>query len=91
MDSRWDGCTIQTCNVTVENAPVLIGIAQEYLREDRRVIFHVGDGADFMEKFNSQEEQLDLIFADTWAGKYTHLNQAIQVLKPGGLYVIDDM
>jgi predicted O-methyltransferase YrrM len=32
-----------------------------------------------------------LIFADTWAGKFTHLNEAIALLKPGGLYVIDDM
>jgi predicted O-methyltransferase YrrM len=32
-----------------------------------------------------------MIFADTWAGKYTHLEQALQVLSAGGLYMIDDM
>ena len=86
-----DGMDAQSKLLTVENDPALIDIAWEYLGEDKRIIFHVGDGADFMEKLNSQEEQFDLIFADTWAGKYTHLNEAIQVLKPGGLYVIDDM
>ncbi len=37
------------------------------------------------------EASFDLIFADTWAGKYTHLDEALALLKPGGLYVIDDM
>jgi predicted O-methyltransferase YrrM len=33
----------------------------------------------------------DLIFADAWAGKFTHLDEALAALKPGGLYVVDDL
>jgi len=33
----------------------------------------------------------DFIFADTWPGKYHQLDETLALLKPGGLYVIDDM
>jgi predicted O-methyltransferase YrrM len=33
----------------------------------------------------------DLIFADTWPGKFSHLDEALAALKPGGLYVVDDL
>lgn len=32
----------------------------------------------------------DLIYADAWPGKFTHLEEALALLRPGGLYVIDD-
>lgn len=39
----------------------------------------------------NKHRQFDLIFADTWAGKFTHLNQTLQMVKPGGLCIIDDL
>ena len=36
-------------------------------------------------------EHFDFIFADTWAGKYRLLHDALELLNPAGLYVIDDM
>jgi predicted O-methyltransferase YrrM len=38
-----------------------------------------------------QGQRFDLIFADTWAGKYRLLSETLALLNPGGLYVIDDM
>ena len=35
--------------------------------------------------------RFDLIFADTWPGKYRLLDETLALLNPGGLYVIDDM
>jgi predicted O-methyltransferase YrrM len=32
-----------------------------------------------------------LIFADTWPGKYTNLDEALELVRVGGLYVVDDM
>ncbi len=29
--------------------------------------------------------------SDAWPGKYSQLDEALAMLKPGGLYVIDDM
>lgn len=34
---------------------------------------------------------VDLIFADAWDGKYYHLNETINLLKQGGIYIIDDI
>lgn len=44
-----------------------------------------------LQQFAEQKQQFDLIFADTWIGKYTGLEETLNLLKPGGLYVIDDM
>jgi predicted O-methyltransferase YrrM len=74
-----------------ENDAALVAIAQEHLGKDSRVEFHVEDGGAFIENLSSRKERFDMIFADTWAGKYTHFEEAMQFLKPGGLYVIDDM
>lgn len=38
---------------------------------------------------NTSVESMDLIFADTWPGKYKHLEGTLSLLKKGGL--IDDM
>lgn len=32
----------------------------------------------------------DFIFADTWHGKYLMLAEVLDMLNPGGLYIIDD-
>jgi predicted O-methyltransferase YrrM len=64
-------------------------IAKKHLGEDRRVRFVHADAGEYLSGAGSN--RFDLIFADTWAGKFTHLNEAIALLKPGGLYVIDDM
>ena len=33
----------------------------------------------------------DLIFADSWAGKFNHLDEALSLLRVGGIYFIDDL
>ena len=53
--------------------------------------FQVEDAGIGIERLAQDERQFDLIFADTWAGKYTHLSAALKLLKSGGLYIIDDM
>ena len=56
-------------------------------RADERVTFHVMDGAAFLEGGTSL--QFDLIYADAWPGKFTHLNEALSLLRPGGFYLIE--
>ena len=75
--------------ITVDNDARLVEIAQQHLGHDPRVQFHVDDGGHFLISLASS--RFDLIFADTWPGKYTHLQEALQLLAPGGMYVIDDM
>ena len=33
----------------------------------------------------------DLIYADAWPGKFSQLDEALALLRPGGIYVIDDL
>ena len=74
---------------TVDVDPTVVAVAQRYLAHDPRVSFHVGDGAAFVS--GAGREQFDLVFADAWPGKFTHLNEALSLLRPGGIYVIDDL
>lgn len=75
--------------LTIENEASLLAIAQQHLGADARVTFHCADAGAWLEQIH--EQKFDLIFADTWAGKFTHLNEALRLLKRGGLYVIDDL
>jgi predicted O-methyltransferase YrrM len=47
------------------------------------------DGDEFVRSLQGQ--RFDLIFADTWAGKYQMLDEVLEMLNPAGLYIIDDM
>jgi predicted O-methyltransferase YrrM len=77
--------------LSIENDPDVISIAQKYLGHDQRVTLQVEDAGIGIERLAQDERQFDLIFADTWVGKYTHLSTALKLLKSGGLYIIDDM
>ena len=75
--------------VSVEIDEVNLEVAKEFLGADLRVIFVHADGGEWLSR--AEPDQFDLIFADSWPGKYTHLDEALSLLKRGGLYVIDDM
>ena len=93
VSTAWllSGMNAESTLVSVENNPDLISIAQEYLAEDSRVSFHLEDAVIYLERLSTNNERFDLIFADTWGGKYTHIIEALQLLNTGGLYIIDDM
>ena len=57
--------------------------------DDPRVTILCVDGDDWIR--GNPGERFDLIFADTWPGKYRLLDEVLAFLHPGGLYVVDDM
>lgn len=73
---------------TVDTDASVVAIAQKHLGSDARVTFHVMDGAEFLRRASSP---FDLIYADAWPGKFSQLNDALSLLRPGGMYVIDDL
>lgn len=91
VSTAWilDGMDSTSTLVTVDSSASQVDIAMRHLGHDPRVSFHVEDGAAFLGKL--QGSAFDLIFADTWPGKFDHLEDALNLLRPGGLYVIDDL
>ncbi|MFF4585972.1 O-methyltransferase [Streptomyces sp. NPDC001388] len=75
--------------VTVELDPALQALAREELGADERVTFVEGDGGTWLEQYTG--EPFDLVFADTRPGKFTHLDRALDLVAPGGTYLIDDL
>ena len=78
---------------TVDTDPQVIEIARRHLGDDPRVTFRVGDGGEILEQLASSEprQPFDLIYADAWPGKYSHLDRALSLLAIGGIYFIDDL
>jgi len=63
-------------------------IAREELGADPRVNFVLEDGSAFLAGVATP---YDLIYADAWPGKYSDLERALDLVAPGGIYLVDDM
>jgi predicted O-methyltransferase YrrM len=93
LASVWllDGLGPQGRLTTVDNEPKWLDVARKHLGQDPRVEIVCADGDDFLHRASGQSTRYDLIFADTWSGKYRLLDLALNLLASGGMYVIDDM
>jgi len=91
LSTAWllDGMDAASRLTTVDNDAALLAILKKHLGADLRLTVACADGDDFLRSLQGQ--RFDFIFADTWAGKYRLLDEALALLNPGGLYVIDDM
>jgi predicted O-methyltransferase YrrM len=74
---------------SVDTDEHVLAIAKRHLGGDPRVAFHLGDAAEFLAAMPTG--QFDFIYADAWAGKFTHLELALSRLRPGGIYFVDDL
>lgn len=74
---------------SIDTDEAILAVAREALGGDTRVQFAIADAAALLTE--APPEVFDLIFADAWPGKFSHLDDAIAALKPGGLYVVDDL
>jgi predicted O-methyltransferase YrrM len=75
--------------ISVDVDPETQAVASEILGSDARLEIVTADAASFLRQQASAT--FDLIFADAMPGKYECLDEALVLLRPGGLYVIDDM
>ncbi|MBY0576129.1 MAG: class I SAM-dependent methyltransferase [Gallionellaceae bacterium] len=91
LSTAWllDGMNSNARLTTVDNDESLLSILRNNLGEDPRLTVVCADGDEFLRSLNGQ--YFDFIFADTWSGKYRFLEEALDLLAPSGLYVIDDM
>ena len=74
---------------TVDVDEQVTAIARRHLSSDPRLAFHLADGAAFLSR--SPKAHYDLIYADAWPGKFSHLDDALSLLTVGGIYFIDDL
>jgi predicted O-methyltransferase YrrM len=84
-----DGMDHQSTLTSIDNDPVFLQIAAQYLGVDNRLNLVLMDGEVWFAQ--NRHQKFDYIFADTWHGKYLLLDAALAMLKKGGLYIIDDM
>ncbi|WP_373517239.1 O-methyltransferase [Pricia sp.] len=84
-----DGMDRESHLITVDNDPGLIDIATSYFGEDKRLEIVCQEGAEWIKVYNGAA--FDLIFADAWPGKYSEIDEILDLINVGGFYVIDDM
>lgn len=91
LSTAWilEGMDNRSSLVSVDYDPRFLEIASKYLGTDQRLTLVESDGGDWVKQYAA--ERFDYIFADTWHGKYLMLDEVLQMLEPGGIYVIDDM
>lgn len=84
-----DGASKDANIISVDNDPELIAIAENYFSDVSNLKLICEDGSSWIKNYNAPT--FDLIFADAWPGKHSDLDEVLELLNPGGFYVIDDM
>ena len=83
------GMQLNSRLISLDNDERLIEIARSAFEPEDNVELLCVDGESWISSY--KREAFDLIFADTWPGKYSLLEETLDKLKDGGYYVIDDM
>jgi len=83
-----DGLSPDGSVVSVDTDPQAQAVARRELSGDPRVQFVLADGGEYLTAIGTD---FDLIYADAWPGKYSHLERALSLVAPGSMYLIDDM
>lgn len=84
-----DGMTIDAKLITIDNDPAPLSIAREALGSDPRLEIIQDDAGAWLT--SAQPRSADLVFADAWPGKYEALDASLALLKPGGIWIGDDL
>ncbi|MFE3458133.1 O-methyltransferase [Nocardiopsis aegyptia] len=80
----------QTTLDTLDHDPETLAVARRHHGDDPRVTLHEADGGPWLAD-RVGGPGYDLVFADTWPGKFTHRDEALSLVRRGGFYVVDDL
>ena len=91
LSTAWilDGMDENSTLISIDYDSTLLEIAQKHLGGDTLLSLECIDGEAWVNENLGQK--FDYIFADTWHGKYLMLDEVLEMLNIGGLYIIDDM
>ena len=93
LGTAWilDGMNAQSQLITVDRIEHTSAAARRLLESDARVHFLAMDGIKYIASTQKSGITFDLIFADMQPGKFTHLDETLDMLKVGGIYFVDDL
>jgi predicted O-methyltransferase YrrM len=77
--------------LSVDDDATVQAVAVTCCGDDPRLTLATEDGDAALPRLAAAGERFDLIFADTWPGKYRLLDLALKMLNPGGFYIVDDL
>ncbi|MGC2315053.1 MAG: class I SAM-dependent methyltransferase [Bradyrhizobium sp.] len=91
MGTCWllDGMDASARLLTIDINSKVQAIARSHLGSDPRLTMLCEDAEAAIRR--EPPSSLDLIFADGGAGKHALLDEALALLRPGGIYICDDM
>ena len=91
VGTAWllDGMDDAASLVSVDTDARVQAVAREHLGADSRLTLVQADALAFVAA--QAPKSFDLVFADAWPGKFEGLDAALTLLRPGGLYVVDDL
>ncbi|WP_346768561.1 class I SAM-dependent methyltransferase [Streptomyces sp. R301] len=91
VGTAWllDGMDAATRLITVENSAAHQEVARRHLGDDPRVCFVYADAERWLRSYAGP--RFDLAFVDCRPGKFTGLDRLVRLLRPGALYVGDDL
>ncbi|CAG2535242.1 Predicted O-methyltransferase YrrM [Maribacter dokdonensis] len=84
-----DGMDTDSFLISIDNDQQLTAIAENYFGDDQRVELICKNGTEWIKGYTG--EKFDLIFADAWPGKYSEIDEVLDLIKVGGFYIVDDM
>ncbi len=84
-----DGADEESTIVSIDNDSELIKLVRNHFNDESRLELICEDGNDWIKKYKGPS--FDIIFADAWPGKFELLDETIDLLSTGGIYVIDDL
>lgn len=84
-----DGLQGNASLISVDNDEQLTDFAASVFGTDERVRIACQDGTEWIKNYSGPH--FDLVFADAWPGKYSETDEILDLIRPGGFYVIDDM
>jgi len=84
-----DGMDVHSKIISIDNNPQLTEIVKGFFSDDQRAQIICVDGSEWIKNYKG--EKFDLVFADAWPGKYSDIDEVLDLINTGGIYVIDDM
>ena len=84
-----DGMDATSKLISIDVNATFQQVARDVLGDDARVTFIADDAVAFLNR--QPAASFDFVFADALRGKYEGLDEALRVVRSGGIYIIDDM